>query len=153
MPEEPPWPGSVAGSLPIAYRYTAGTAGERFFRALAEQGIFLATRCAACSVVYCPPVAFCERCLAALDPDDAFPVGPAGVLESFTVVHVGLDGRPLPVPVVVGLVRLDGASTCLVHRLAADGAPLRIGQPVRAILKDPEQRRGGLDDLLHFVAG
>ena len=91
------WPGSI----PISHRYTAGLAGERFFRALAERGVFLATRCPRCSVVSCPPVAFCERCLGATEEE--LEVGPSATLESFTVVRIGFDGEPLAAPVVVGL--------------------------------------------------
>ena len=59
----------------MSHRYTAGVAGERFFRALADRGAFLATRCGACGVVYCPARAFCERCMAALEAERARYVG------------------------------------------------------------------------------
>jgi uncharacterized OB-fold protein len=143
----------ISGTLPIEHRYTTGLAGERFYRALAERGVFLATRCGGCGVVYCPARAFCERCLAALNLDAAVEVGPQGVLESFTVVRLGLDGLPLAEPVVVGLIRLQGADTCLVHRLEAEPGVLRIGAAVQAVLKEPGQRAGGFADVLHFVAG
>lgn len=142
------WP----GSMPVSHRYTAGVAGERFFRALRERGVFLATRCAECGVTYCPARAFCERCLAALH--DEIEVGPGGVLESFTVVYRGMDGEPLAEPAVLGLVRLDGADTCLVHRVAeGDEAALEIGQPVEAVLRPEAERTGGLGDILHFRPG
>ncbi len=139
------------GSMPVSHHYTAGIAGERFFGALRERGIFLATRCQGCSITYCPARAFCERCLAELD--EYFEVGPRGVLDSFTIVHRGLDDRPLDEPVAVGLIRLDGADTFLVHRLAA--APpggWRIGVGVEPVLKPRAQRLGGLDDVEHFRA-
>ena len=138
------WPGSI----PVSHRYTAGLAGERFFRALAERGVFLASRCARCSVVSCPPVAFCERCLGAVEEE--LEVGPSGTLESFTVVRIGLDGEPLPAPVVVGLIRLDGADTCLVHRVVGDPAALSVGMRVVAVLRALEARTGSLDDVEHF---
>jgi uncharacterized OB-fold protein len=141
------WPGSI----PVSHRYTAGVAGERFFRALAERGVFLATRCARCSVVYCPATMFCERCLGALALDEALEVGPAGTLGSFTAVRIGFDGERLATPVVVGIIRLDGADTCLVHRVAADPAELSVGMPVEAVLRDPAARTGCLDDVEHFL--
>ena len=138
------WPGSI----PMSHRYTAGLAGERFFRALAERGVFLAARCARCSVVFCPPTAFCERCLAAVEEE--LEVGPSATLESFTVMRIGFDGEPLAAPVVVGLVRLDGADTCLVHRIAGDPAALSVGIALEAVLRDAGVRTGSLDDVEHF---
>jgi uncharacterized OB-fold protein len=138
------WPGSI----PISHRYTAGVAGERFFRALADRGAFLATRCARCSVVYCPATLFCERCLGALDEE--VEVGPSGTLESFTAVRIGFDGERLPAPVVVGLIRLEGADTCLVHRVVGDPGELSVGMAVEAVLRDPGARTGCLDDVDHF---
>lgn len=156
------------GRMPVSHRYTAGLAGERFFRALRDRGVFLATRCDACGVTYCPARAFCERCLAALEHE--VEAGPGGSLESFTVVHVGLDGERLDPPGVIGLVRLDGADTLLVHRVEAspggdlgesrDGnlgkshgswrAGLHIGMRVEALFENPARRRGHLDDVRFF---
>jgi uncharacterized OB-fold protein len=49
----------------------------------------------------------------------------------------------------MGLIRLDGADTTLNHYLVeSDPAKLAIGQRVRAIWRD--QRRGAMDDILHF---
>src|SRR5260370_9941547 len=140
------WPGSI----PISHRYTAGLAGDRFFRALAERGAFLATRCGRCSVVYCPPAAFCERCLEAIEEE--LDVGPSATLESFTVVRIGFDGEPLAAPRVVGLIRLDGPDTCLVHRVGEDPAALSVGIALEAVLRAPDARTGSLDDVEHFRA-
>ena len=151
MLEKPSSPEAIRlwrGSLPVSHRYTAGVAGERFFRALADRGAFLATRCGACGVVYCPARAFCERCMAALEEE--LEVGPRGTLESFTIVRRGLDGRPLPAPVAVGLVRLEGADTFLVHRVGGDPGDLRIGITVEPVLKDASRRQGCLDDVECF---
>jgi hypothetical protein len=146
------------GRMPVSHRYTAGLAGERFFRALKERGVFLATRCDACGVTYCPARAFCERCLSSL-LDRELEAGPAGTLESFTVVHVGLDGERLDPPVTIGLVRLDGADTLLAHRLGgAAGEPLggsgraglHIGMRVEAVFEEPARRRAHLDDVRCF---
>lgn len=141
------WPGTI----PIAHRYTAGLAGERFFRALADRGVFLGTRCRGCGIVYCPAAAFCERCLDALDALDAeVEVGPAGTLVSFTSVRIGLDGEHLAEPVVVGLIRLDGADGCLVHRVAAGAAGPTVGMRLEPVLRPLDERTGSLDDVEHF---
>jgi uncharacterized OB-fold protein len=73
-------------------------------------------------------------------------------LESFTVVRIGFDGEPLGAPVVVGLIRLDGADTCLVHRVAGDPAALSVGIALEAVLRERGARTGCLDDVEHFRA-
>ena len=101
------------GHVPIRHRYTPGVAGEKFFAGL-KRGVFIASRCDGCGITYCPARLFCERCFAGPFEADV-EVGPQGVVESFTVGYTGLEGEALEQPVAVGLVRLDGADTVLVH--------------------------------------
>ncbi len=136
----------VEGAIPVAHRYTPGVAGKRFFEALRDKGEILATPCRACGVTYAPGRMFCERCFAALE--EWIPVGPGGMLESFTTVHVGLDGEPAG-PQLVGLVKLDGATTVMVHRLTGKSAP-RIGSRVEAVLAPKKKRTGSINDIEAF---
>lgn len=136
------------GEMPVSHRYTAGIAGERFFRALKDKGVFLATRCDVDGVTYCPARAFCERCLAELT--DYFEVGPSGTLESYTVVHFDLDEQPLDPPEVVGLIRLEGADTLLVHRISGERTALELGMKVEPVLRPKAKRTGSLNDVQHF---
>lgn len=138
----------VEGAIPVRHRYTPGIAGDRFFRTLRNRGKILATPCRACGVTYVPGRAFCERCFAALN--EWVPVGPGGSLESFTTVHVDLDGRPSD-PKWVGLVKLDGATTVMVHRLTMKrGATPRIGARVEVVLQTKKNRRGSINDIASF---
>ena len=135
------------GQIPIRHRYTPGVAGEAFFTALKEEGKLLASRCPACGIVYCPPRLFCERDFSALAPD--VEVGPGGVLESFTVGYVGVEGEPLQEPRALGLVRLDGADTVFVH-FVVDAEELEIGQRVTADLLPKADRTGSILDIRGF---
>lgn len=139
------WP----GELPFRYRYTPGVAGARFLEALRDRGLLLGSRCASCAYTYVPARLFCERCLADLSGTEV-EVGPAGVLESYTACRVGVDGAPLDVPVVFGLVRLDGADAVLLHRVLASEP--HVGMRVEAVLEPPERRRGRISDVLGFRA-
>lgn len=139
------WP----GELPFHYRYTPGVAGSRFLEALRDRGLLLGSRCASCAYTYVPARLFCERCLADLSEAEV-EVGPAGVLESYTVCRVGGDGAPLDAPVVLGLVRLDGADAVLLHRVLA--AEPRVGMRVQVVLEPPERRRGSILDIVGFRA-
>ncbi|MBM3315999.1 Zn-ribbon domain-containing OB-fold protein [candidate division WOR-3 bacterium] len=139
------------GELPVQSRYTAGVAAERFFAAIRDTGRFIGARCAGCEEVYVPPRQYCEKCLAELKDDDQVKVGPTGTLESWTLLHVGLDGKRLPRPEVVGLVRLDGATTALVHRLGeVDACCLCVGIKVKPVLKPEKKREGAITDILYF---
>lgn len=136
------------GELPVRHRYTPGVAGEAFFRALKERGEFLASRCESCGIAYCPARLFCERCFAGpLAPDVT--VGPRGTVESFTVGYAGVEGEPLDEPVVVGLIRLDGADTVLVHFLV-EHHELATGGRVDPVFEPKSKRSGSILDLRGF---
>ena len=139
---------TVEGAIPVRHRYTAGVAGDRFFRALRDRGEILATPCATCDVVYVPGRMFCERCFGALA--EWVPVGPGGTLESFTAVHVDLDGNPIDEPQWVALVTLDGATTVLVHRLEPNGTEPAVGARVEAVLEPKSRRSGSINDIRAF---
>jgi uncharacterized OB-fold protein len=138
----------VEGEIPVRHRYTPGIAGDRFFRALRDQGKILATPCSACGVTYVPGRAFCERCFAALE--EWVPVGPGGTLESFTAVHVDLHGERMLQSQAVGLVKLDGATTVMVHRLKLGRGVPRIGARVEAVLRPKKSRTGSINDIESF---
>jgi uncharacterized OB-fold protein len=131
--------------MPVEFHYTPGVGNTAFFVALRDRGVFLGSNCAACSVTYLPARIFCERCFAALEPDTE--VGPGGTLESFTTGAFGIDGEALGEPVSLGLVRLDGADTVLVHRLLGAGEP-QIGMRVVAVLATV--RAGSILDVEGF---
>jgi uncharacterized OB-fold protein len=133
----------------VRHRYTPGVAGEAFLTALRDRGVFLASTCEACSLTYVPARLFCERCFGELAADAE--VGPEGTLVSSTVVHVDADGARLTPPIVVGLVRLDGASSALLHTvLGGHAAPPAVGARVRAVLLPRAERTGSILDVRGF---
>ena len=134
------------GSLPVTSRYTYGLAGERFFRALKEDGAILGSYCPNCDHTYVPATVFCERCLSELT--DWHDMGLEGELHTFTVLFAGYDGAPLEEPEVVGFVRFgDGG---IVHRIDADPEELSIGMPMQAVLKPQAEREGSILDIEGF---
>ncbi len=136
---------TVHGDLPVAFHYTPGVGNTAFFEALRDRGVLLGSRCEACGITYLPARIFCERCFAELAADTECGLG--GTLESFTTGYVGIDGEPLDAPAQIGLVRLDGADTVLMHRLLG-GGPWEIGERVAAVVK-PE-RDGSILDVEGF---
>lgn len=140
----------VEAHMDVAWRYASGAAMERFCAGLRAKRIE-ALRCDVCGKRYLPPRPFCGNCRRRLTAWT--PVADEGTLAAWTVVHLPiLDGRtgtPRPAPYGIGLVRLDGADTAVNHYLAeSDPARLRIGLRARAVWR--EERRGSMDDILHF---
>jgi uncharacterized OB-fold protein len=136
------------GRIPVTNLYTAGIAGEEFLRALKDRGEMLGSRCGRCALTYVPARTFCERCLDELK--ERVVVAGEGVVESFTLCHRDLEGRPLDPPVPVVLARLDGASTVLMHRWLGDRARLRIGARLRVALAPKRRRLGSILDIRGF---
>ena len=138
------------GEIPIESLYTAGTGGQRFFKALKEKGELLGTRCGPCNQVYVPARQFCERCFAALTEE--VKVQPEGVVKSFSYSYVDHDGRPLKHPVASLLVQLEGATTVMLHRLldVKELSRVAIGSRVKAVIKPKSRRTGSILDIEGF---
>ncbi len=138
------------GEIPLQSLYTAGLGGQIFFKALKERGEFVGTRCRPCKQVYVPARVFCERCFAELA--EQVKVKPEGTLASFTFSHYDRDGRRTEAPQALALVKLDGATTVMLHRLlkVSDPAKVRIGARARAVLKPKPKRTGSVLDIEGF---
>lgn len=135
------------GNLPVTSRYTFGLAGERFFRAIKDDGKILGTYCPKCEHTYVPGVLFCERCLSELDA--WVDVGTVGTVHTFTLLYENYDGSPRAEPELIALVEFaDGG---LIHRLGEiDTDEVEIGLVVEAVFKPAEERTGSILDILHF---
>lgn len=151
-PKPPTRPSGVwPGSIPLESFYTAGLGGQIFFQALKERGELVGTHCKSCKQVYVPARVFCERCFVELS--EQVKVKAEGTLASFTFSFNDRDGARLAEPLVLGLVRLEGATTVLLHRMlrVTDPARVRIGARVKAVIKPKAQRTGSILDIDGFV--
>lgn len=83
-----------------------------------------------------------------LGPEALVPVGPGGVVTSWTWVEAPLPDQPGPGPFAYALVRPDGADTALLSVVRAPREALRTGLRVRAAWA--EVRTGSLQDLAGF---
>lgn len=138
-----------SGAIPVAFRYTAGVAGERFFDVLRRRGRLSVTRCPECGTTYLPPRLYCRQCFVDLSAHwDEVP--PRGTVHTFTVVRRDRRGRTLPQPQVVGVVAIDGTDGSLLVPLAGPPEAVRIGQRVEAVLRPARERRGTIRDIVHF---
>ncbi|GBC81808.1 hypothetical protein HRbin10_00920 [bacterium HR10] len=130
----------VRQKIRIPFQYTTGRALTRFLTGLAECRIW-ATRCAECARVYVPPRSFCGRCWREITEWRELPA--EGEVMSYTV-------RPADPPLILGLIRLDGADTALVHRLG-EVEPEELERVVRVRAVWREDRTGSILDIAYFA--
>jgi len=135
------------GNLPVTSRYTYGLAGERFFRAIKDEGRILGTHCPTCNWTYVPATVFCGRCLGELT--EWVDVGATGEVYTFTLLFENYDGTRLEPPEIVAFVQIaDGG---MIHRLGEiDPGEVEIGMLVEAVFKPVTDRTGSITDILHF---
>lgn len=137
------------GEMPLTSRYTAGIAGETFFREIKDNARFVGTRCTDCGLVYVPAAIFCERCFAQLD--EWVPVSSQGTVFTYTVLYRDLDNQPLDPPAILAYVKLEGSTGGLVHYLSGiDPGDVHVGLEVQPVFKDAAERQGSILDIEYF---
>jgi uncharacterized OB-fold protein len=142
---------TVEGDLPFYSVHTAGIAGERFFRALKDEGKIMGTHCVPCGVMYVPGRLYCEQCFGHLDDASWFDAGTLGSVHTFTVMHIDLDGNALKTPRILAFIKVGETDGGLVHDLGdVDADAIFIGMAVGAVFKPRDERTGSITDILHF---
>jgi uncharacterized OB-fold protein len=145
--KDPNAPQAWLDNLPVTSRYTAGIAGERFFRSIKDEGVILGSVCERCAVTYVPARQFCERCFDELE--DWIDVGKNGEVHTFTLLFDDLDGTPREEPMVIAFVKMEDGG--FVHKLEEiDLDDLEIGIQVEAVFKAKGDREGSIHDISHF---
>jgi uncharacterized OB-fold protein len=135
----------VEGEFPVHFRYTVGIAGETFLREIKDNGRLVAAHCPKCALNYLPPRIYCERCMSILEK--YVPIENVGTVDSFTICTQDADGKELPVPVTVALVRFPSAHGGLVHKTKG---PVTIGDKVHVVFKEKSERTGSILDIEYF---
>ena len=138
---------SLHGEIPVHHRYTVGLAGERFFRAMRDESILLASRCPACGQAFLPPKIYCEECFEGTT--EWLPVEGPGYVVTFTILHLSLDELPLDEPQVVGLIAWEGIRGGLLHRIGgAEPGTITSGMAVAPVWSDSPS--GSMEDIVYF---
>ncbi len=140
----------VRNELPLWYLYTAGIAGERFFREIKDNGKLFGAKCQKCNLTYLPPSLFCERCFSQLE--DWLEIKGKGTVHTYTISYIDLDGARLEKPIILAFVQFDGIHGGLVHLLgeAKPPAEVKIGMPVEVVFKSKAERTGSIMDIKYF---
>ncbi|MGP0032089.1 MAG: Zn-ribbon domain-containing OB-fold protein [Acidimicrobiales bacterium] len=138
----------VESTITFPYKRSLGPVVGAFMTALTERRI-LGIRCN--DAVLVPPMEW--------DPatgdelaHEFVEVGPAGTVESWTWVPAPSTQHPLRQPFAFAFIRLDGASTPLLHAVDA-GSPARMTEGLRVAPRWRGARLGRIDDIVCFVPG
>ncbi len=135
--------------MDFTYNYRVGPYITRYLDGFKEKKI-LGSKCPGCSLVAVPPRKFCGVCNKVME--EMVEVSQEGTLENFTVGHVTIEkGKlsPADAPYVLGLVKLDGATSALLAKVeGVSPAEVKTGMKVKAVWKDPVE--GDYGDLDHF---
>jgi uncharacterized OB-fold protein len=138
----------VESTITFPYKRSLGPVIGTFMTALTDKRI-LGIRSG--SRVIVPPMEWDPATGAELTADFV-EVGPAGVVESWTWVPQPSVQHPLAHPFAFAFVRLDGASTPLLHAVdAGSAAAMRDGMRVAPRWRGA--RQGRIDDIVCFVPG
>ncbi len=137
------------GNMPLESLYTVGIAGEKFLRAIKDQGVIMGSVCPACSRTYVPPMLYCEKCFTELE--EWAEVGTRGTVYTYTVLGVSLEDKPLEEPEILALIKMEGVHGGLVHRLGeVKPEEVGIGMAVEAVFKPRKEREGSILDIKYF---
>lgn len=132
----------------LPYTWHAGKAGSRFYQEIKDHCKIWGTKCPLCGWVYVPPRETCPRCF--LDIDEWVEVGDAGTLLTYTITRYSVPGiQPHEPPYALGIIKLDGAGSGLVHLLGEiEPEDIRVGMRVQAVFR--EVREGNYLDIEYF---
>ncbi|MGH7895304.1 MAG: Zn-ribbon domain-containing OB-fold protein [Candidatus Binatia bacterium] len=91
-------------------------------------------RCRACGALHYYPRGACPTCLSG---DLAWEqVSGKATLHTFTIVHRGQKGFPVPTPYVLAVVALAEGPRMMTTLVDVDPARVKIGMPVEVVFRD-----------------
>ena len=132
------------------YSWAAGVAISRFLDEL-KAGKIIGRKCDNCMRILVPPRMYCEQCY--LPTDEWVHVKDTGIVNTFSISHVGTDARRLKTPILVAVIDIEGASPGMgiLHNLGeVEPSRISIGMRVQAVWKPAEERQGSILDIRYF---
>jgi uncharacterized OB-fold protein len=139
---------SIVTPVYLAYRYTPGTASERFLRGIA-QGKLMGQRCPRCEKVYVPPRGSCPRCGVATTEE--VEVADKGTVVTYSIVRVPSQNIQIDLPYAAAHVLLDGADIAfqgLIQECPVED--VRMGMRVQAAWKPREEWGPTFENIRYF---
>lgn len=144
---------TVTFSSPIAYEWSIGKYGSRFFQEVKEHRRFIGIRCPQCGKVYVPPRKLCGPCFKELD--ELIVLSNMGKITAFSIVNYPFvdpaTGEKRPIPYTYGYINIDGSSSIFSHIInETDANKLRVGMKVKAVFKEKKEMQGNIQDIKYF---
>lgn len=142
---------TVTVSIPIipANKWCTGKFMEKFILDGFKNKKIIGSECQSCKRVYVPPRSVCGRCFSNIDVNSTVELKDEGVVESFTVAYVSLEGMGVGFkdiePTTIALIKIDGAYSGIIYKVKGE---VRVGTRVKAVWK--EKTEGSLSDLEYF---
>ncbi len=138
----------IEGKIELYWIYTSGEAGDRFFKALKDEGKFLAAKCTCCGKTYFPPRIYCEY---DFSETEFVEISGEGCVRAFAVATLDNNEESLKNPEIYAIIDMDGTDGCIIHLLGEmDAEDIRVGMKVKPVLKSKEEREGRITDILYF---
>jgi uncharacterized OB-fold protein len=135
--------------ISVPYTWWAGDTASRFFISLRDERMIIGTRCGKCNRVFIPPRKVCPGCFT--ENTEWTDVSNEGTILAFSIARRQFASLPKgkKVPVIFGLVKLDGADTAMLHYLdEVKPEDVSIGMRVKAVFAG--KRSGAIGDISHF---
>jgi uncharacterized OB-fold protein len=132
--------------LEYPYRRSVGPVLGRFFTALRD-GKLVGVKTKAGKVL-APPAEYDPETGAAVT-DHFVPIGPGGVVTTWSWVTRPRAKQPLDRPFAWALIKLDGADTAMLHAVDA-GDPSKIKTGMRVVPRWRAERTGVMTDIECF---
>jgi len=131
----------------VPYNWWAGDTASKFFISLRDDKKILGTKCNKCNKVFLPPRKVCHICFK--QNTEWIEVSNIGTLTSFTIARKQLKSLKKKVPVILGLIQLDGADTSIIHYIEnIEPEKVKIGIRVEAKFRD--ETKGNILDIECF---
>lgn len=134
----------------VKYAWATGEAISRFLEEM-KNGKLIARKCDSCKRILFPPRMFCEECFK--PTTEWVYIKDTGKIETYSISYLDKDARRITDPIFVGVVSIDGASEKMgiMHYFdETTKEDIRIGMPVKAVWKSPEEREGAITDIKYF---
>jgi uncharacterized OB-fold protein len=132
----------------LPYTWHVGKVGSRFYQEIKDNCKIWGIKCTKCEWVFVPPRETCPRCYC--DMREWVELSDTGTLLTYTVTRYSVPGiQPQKPPFALGIIKLDGASSGLVHLLGEVSLnDISVGMRVKAVFR--EARRGDYLDINYF---
>lgn len=133
--------------ISVPYHWWAGDTAGKFLTSLRDHAKILGKKCKTCNRVFIPPRKVCPLCF--VDNPDWVELSNDATVTAFTIARRQLAALPAKVPLIFGLMQLDGADTAMLHRID-EIEPEEVSIGMRVTAHFATQRTGTIKDIAYF---